>query len=61
MLSATTIGRPSSISSCAKHEVLLEIGGVEHDDQHFGLRLARELAEHDLAGHFLVGAGGVEA
>ena len=40
-----------------EHQVLLEVGRVEHDDQHFGRRLARELAEDDLAGHFLVGAG----
>jgi hypothetical protein len=43
-----------------KHQVLLEVRCVEDDDQHLGLRLAGKLAEHDLAGHFLVGARRVE-
>ena len=38
MLSAMTVGRPSSISCSAKTQVIVEVGGVEHDQQRVGLR-----------------------
>ncbi len=44
-----------------KDQMLFEVGGIEHDDQHIGPHLAHLLAHDDLAGHFLVRAGGGKA
>ena len=62
MLSAITVGRPSSSTSCDEHQVLFEIGRVDAPrTMHVGQRLAGELAMDDLAGDLLVRAGGIEA
>jgi len=42
-------------------EMIVEIGGVDHDDQRRRQPLARLLAQHHVARHLLVGAGGIEA
>ena len=61
MLSATTVGRPSSISSSAKTRCWSRLEASSTMTSTSGCGLAGELAEHDLAGHFLVGARRVEA
>ena len=42
-------------------EVIVEVGGVDHDQQRVGQALAGLLAEQDVAGDGFVGAGRVEA
>ena len=37
-------------------QMIVEIGRIEHDQQRIGQALALLTAEHDVAGHFLVGA-----
>ena len=49
-------GLRPAVSFLRENKVLLEVGGVEHDDQHLRRRLARELAVDDFAGDLLVGA-----
>ena len=60
MLSATTTGRPSSISSCANTRCCSRLS-IEHEDQHFGPSLAGEFSQDDVARHFLVGTGASSA
>ena len=42
-------------------QMIVEIGGIDHDDQRVGQPLALLRADHDVARHALVGAGGFEA
>ena len=42
-------------------QVIVEVGGVDHDQQRIGQPLAVLLAEQDVAGDGFVGAGRVEA
>jgi hypothetical protein len=44
-----------------ENQMLFEVGGIQHHNQHFGRRFARELAEDDLSGHLLIRAGGMQA
>lgn len=43
-----------------EHQMLFEIGRVEHEDNHLGHRLAGKFAMDDFACHLLVGARGIE-
>ena len=61
MFKATTVGRPEVDQLEREAEVVVEVGGVEHDQQGVGQPLALLLAEQHVAGHRFVGAGRVEA
>jgi hypothetical protein len=51
--------RPAQLDQFLREDqVLFEVGGIEHDHQHVGLRLAGKFAQHHAAGHFLVGLDG---
>ena len=60
MLSATTIGRPSSISSCANTRCCSRLAASSTITSTSGGASPGNSPRIDLAGHFLVGAGGVE-
>ena len=61
MLSATTVGSPSVDQLQREAQVIVEVGGVDDDQQRVGQALALLLAEQDVAGDRLVGAGRIEA
>ena len=44
-----------------KDQVLFEVRGIQHHDEHLRRRFAREFTEHHLAGHFFIRAGRIES
>jgi hypothetical protein len=59
MLSAMIVGRPRSQHFQRETQMVFEVGGVGDDDQCIGQALARLFAQHDVARHLLVRAGGM--
>ena len=61
MFSATTIGRPSSMSWRDEVEVALQVAGIDDDDDHVGRGGVGAQAAEDLHGHDLIGRAADEA
>ena len=61
MLSATTVGSPSSISCKREAQVIVEVGRVEDDQERVRLPLPLLAAEQDVASDRFVGADRIEA